>query len=354
MPSSSELVVTSAGQLARLERPLELETPLARHRPWYGRASSAPASSLRRAAIRSACARLFTKTSVVRAPRDRLQRERDDRRPDRPPNVREVGDGRADGEVHRFDQPAVDDLDRRGMLVGRRGAAVRAARSRRGTARSRRAAAGWPRADALRSVAPDADAERVEPLERRARDATPRLVPATAWISSTITARTPGKSVRPALRREQDVERFRRRDQDVRRDAQHPRARRRLGVAGPDGHADLGKRLARAASNRSRELGERLLEVAVDVVAERLERRDVEDLHGVRERRRAVRRSIRALSSHRNAARVFPVPVGARISVCAPDAIAGHPRTCGALGWPSVSVNHWRTSGWNAPRGTSA
>ena len=51
------------------------------------------------------------------------------------------------------------------------------------------------------------------------------------------------------------------------------------------------------------------------------------------------------LSSQRNAASVLPVPVGARISVCAPDAIAGHPSRCGALGSPTRSRNQARTSG---------
>jgi hypothetical protein len=51
------------------------------------------------------------------------------------------------------------------------------------------------------------------------------------------------------------------------------------------------------------------------------------------------------LSSHKKAARVFPVPVGARISVCAPLAIAGHPCCCGSLGFPKVFLNHFRTSG---------
>ena len=52
-------------------------------------------------------------------------------------------------------------------------------------------------------------------------------------------------------------------------------------------------------------------------------------------------------SSQRNAVSVLPVPVGARMSVCAPLAIAGQPSRCGALGAPSVSANHARTRGWN-------
>jgi hypothetical protein len=37
--------------------------------PWYGCAISSPASAFTLAAIRSACARLLTNTSVLRAPR---------------------------------------------------------------------------------------------------------------------------------------------------------------------------------------------------------------------------------------------------------------------------------------------
>ena len=87
-----------------------------------------------------------------------------------------------------------------------------------------------------------------------------------------------------AFRCEEDVERFRRGDQDVRRDAQHSRARGRLGVAAPYGNANLGKRLARLLES-PRELRQWQLEVPVDVVAERFEGRDVEDLHRVGERR---------------------------------------------------------------------
>ena len=67
------------------------------------------------------------------------------------------------------------------------------------------------------------------------------------------------------LRGEQEVERLGRRDEDVRRVPQHlaPLLLRR--VAGPDGDAEL--RL---------EPGERAAEVALDVVVQRLQRRDVE------------------------------------------------------------------------------
>src|SRR6185437_9806758 len=76
----------------------------------------------------------------------------------------------------------------------------------------------------------------------------PRFVPATAWISSTITARTVAR------------------------------------VARPHRDANLGERLPRLLESQP-QLRERHLEVAMDVVAQRLERRDVEDLYCVRQRR---------------------------------------------------------------------
>ena len=69
-----------------------------------------------------------------------------------------------------------------------------------------------------------------------------------------------------AARREQQVQRLGRRDQDVGRRPQHP-----LAVAL--------RRVARAHADRERRAdpGERPAEVALDVVVERLERRDVEE-----------------------------------------------------------------------------
>ena len=53
-------------------------------------------------------------------------------------------------------------------------------------------------------------------------------------------------------------------------------------------------------------------------------------------------------STHvRNAASVFPDPVGADISVCRPRAMAGHPCSCAAVGAAYRPSNHRRTIGWN-------
>jgi hypothetical protein len=52
------------------------------------------------------------------------------------------------------------------------------------------------------------------------------------------------------------------------------------------------------------------------------------------------------LRHQRNAASVLPLPVGARISVDSPRAIAGHPSCCGLVGSGNAALNHSRTAGW--------
>ena len=87
----------------------------------------------------------------------------------------------------------------------------------------------------------------------------PRLSAAIAWISSTITVCTRAKQRARLLGRQQDEERLRRRDQHVRRLAQHPRALGLRRVAGARRGADrrerdparLGRaRAARRAASR--------------------------------------------------------------------------------------------------------
>jgi len=85
--------------------------------------------------------------------------------------------------------------------------------------------------------------------------------------------RQPGAA---ALAGQQDVERLRRGDQDVRRAPRELGALADRRVAGAHRDADLGE-LDAARRGMARELGERRLEVALDVVRQRLERRDIED-----------------------------------------------------------------------------
>ena len=94
----------------------------------------------------------------------------------------------------------------------------------------------------------------------------PRLVAATAWISSTITASTPREHL-ARLRGEHQVQRLGRRDEDVRRRAAHRRALALRRVAGAD------RRRVRSAADPA----QRRAQVALDVVGQRLERRDVDE-----------------------------------------------------------------------------
>ena len=135
-----------------------------------------------------------------------------------------------------------------------------------------------------------------------------------AWISSTITVLTDFSMARPESDVEQDVERLRRRDQDVRRRAAH-RARAPSAAcrrcAPRRGSAGRGRQLRGQLASMP---AQRLLQVLLDVVRERLQRRDVENL-------RLVARGPPAGLAHqlvdaaRNAASVLPEPVGAR-SAC--------------------------------------
>jgi uncharacterized protein with PQ loop repeat len=56
------------------------------------------------------------------------------------------------------------------------------------------------------------------------------------------------------------------------------------------------------------------------------------------------------LMAQRNADSVLPEPVGARISVCSPRAMAGQPCTCGGVGSGKDVSNHARTAGENVSR----
>ena len=113
------------------------------------------------------------------------------------------------------------------------------------------------------------------------------------------------------LRGDHQVQRLGRGDQDVRRRAAHRLALLLRGVARPQPDRDLGA-----------DPLQRRPEVALDVVGEGLERRDVDDLGA-----RAELLGRRASESipQRNALSVLPEPVGAQISVLAPEAIRGQP-----------------------------
>ena len=150
-----------------------------------------------------------------------------------------------------------------------------------------------------------------------------------------------------APRRQQQVERFGRGHEDVRRAAcrrraAHPRACRRCACR----RAPRGSGSAQPSGGQ-RDACERRTQVAVHVVDERLERRHVEHAEAARGSSGGGSVSSRS-RHHRNAESVLPLPVGAQMSVCCPAAIAGQPCAWGAVG----SAKDARTRrAWPAERG---
>src|SRR3982751_1891335 len=60
------------------------------------------------------------------------------------------------------------------------------------------------------------------------------------------------------------------------------------------------------------------------------------------------------LIAHRNAVSVLPLPVGARISVDSPRAIAGQPWACGGVGAAKEGRDPAATAGWKSSRTSGA
>ena len=285
MPSSSELVATRQGSSPDLSSSSTTSRSSRASEPWWARAicgSPRRASSLRRtrqplgaAAVvdeddrRAVLAHQLEQLGVDRGP-DRAAGDgcarRGRRRPGRrrrrrcPCRRRPVGhvvgvrlahvlDRHVDLQVERLAHAGVDDR------------AVAARADEEAADLLERALRGR-QADALERRVPPACSSRSSVSARWA----PRLVRATAWISSTITALGVGEELaRP--RGQHQVERLRRRDQDVGRLAQH-----RL----------------RAPSAACRRCGsptemsppiplQRGAQVLLDVVGERLQRRDVDE-----------------------------------------------------------------------------
>ncbi len=124
--------------------------------------------------------------------------------------------------------------------------------------------------------------EAIEPLERQ-REVTAALV-AGNRVDLVDDHRAHAAERRaPALARELDEQRLGRRDQDVRRMLRQLGALRRRRVTGAHRDLDVRKPDSFAGGARA-QLGERLLEVALDIVRQRLERRDVQDLDAVAQR----------------------------------------------------------------------
>ena len=116
---------------------------------------------------------------------------------------------------------------------------------------------------------------------------------------------------------------------------------RRVAGTHPGADVDVGQaQLAqRCADSR-----QRCLQVALDVVGERLERGDVDDLRLVLEPAVQALPHQRSMAA-RKAASVLPEPVGAATSTCRPAWIAGQACACAAVGAAKLWANHAAIAG---------
>ena len=357
MPSSSELVATRHGSSPAFSSSSTFVRSSRASEPWWRarsrgatrrasarRSSSlAAASSFRRSATRSAERRLLTNTIVELCARTSSQQLGVDRRPDRVARglaagerLQRIAGGRPApaGLGHRLDRH----LDAQVERLARAGVDDRHLAPR----------ADEEAADLLERVLrrAEADALRVGPPrpELRSRRSSvsarcaPRLVRATAWISSTITASTP-----PSISRACEV-RIRYSDSGVvtRMSGGVARHRRALALGGV-------ARADRDAHVLGADPAQRRAQVALDVVGERLQRADVDDARG---RASAARLGASRSSAHRNAASVLPEPVGADSSTFSPAAIAGQAFACAGVGASKACSNHSRTFGVKLPSAT--
>ena len=115
----------------------------------------------------------------------------------------------------------------------------------------------------------------VQPRERKGQMRTP-LVPDERVDFVDDDGTDGAEHAPPAFAREEDVERLGRRDHDMGRPRGHPRAIPARGVSAANHRADLDPGETQPLE-LARDAGEWHFEIPLDVVAERLERRDIED-----------------------------------------------------------------------------
>ena len=147
---------------------------------------------------------------------------------------------------------------------------------------------------------------------------------------------------------EQEVDGFGCGDEDVGGVAGEAGALVGGGVAGAYGDGGL----VEGGVLRARGLGdadEGRLQVALDIDGEGFDGGDVEDAAALVAGGTGA--NIRRSMHHRKAVRVLPVPVGARMRVDSPRAMAGQPRVWGRVGSGKTASNQARTGGWKRSRG---
>ena len=229
-------------QLARLELSLEQVTTFPRERPVVRQRDLAPGESVHpRRHLLGLSPVVDEDERRSRAP-DPLQHQWSDGRPDGAVDVREVFDRRHGRYLHLFHQPAIDD---------RHGAEARL------LVRQRRVASAQEPADLVQRTLRrrETDALRwggrhhAQTFEREGEvGAALRSGDGVNLVDDHRPERAEHRASADAG--EQDVQRFRRGDQDVRRLAQHPRPRRRTGVAGAHRHSDLRELLSGSVEPR--------------------------------------------------------------------------------------------------------
>jgi len=131
-------------------------------------------------------------------------------------------------------------------------------------------------------------------------------------------------------------------DENVRRFFQQGPALVHQRVAGADGGSKR-RHQQPTLPCQGLNLAERHLEIFLDVVAECLERRDVENLCTILEPpvERFAHQPVDAGQERRQG---FPEPVGAEISVSFPARMGGQPSIWGSVGQPNFARNQSRTS----------
>ena len=131
-----------------------------------------------------------------------------------------------------------------------------------------------------------------------------------------------------ALRRDEQVQRLRRRDDEVRRAAEHRGASRRRGVARAHADAQLGVGEPELGSDLG-DLGQRPLEVLRDVDGERLQRRHVDDLRPIGDGVPGGVRAVQPIDAHEEAGKGLPRPRRRRDQRVAPGSDGGPSRPLG-------------------------
>jgi hypothetical protein len=147
---------------------------------------------------------------------------------------------------------------------------------------------------------------------------------------------------------EQDVQRLGRGDDDVRRAPPHPVALglRRVAAAHQRADVHVGQALRRELGA---DAGERRVEVALNVVRQRLQRRDIDDVRLVRQFAGDPDADQR-IDRRKERGERLAGAVGAAISTWRPAWIAGQARDCGSVGAVKLRANQAETAEWKGVR----